>query len=124
MQLRCLLVDDNPRFLQLASALLEADGVSVVSVATSGEEAVERSRELRPDVALVDIDVGGDSGFVVASRLAEAAGTDVILMSAHAQDEFAELINASPAIGFLTKTDLRASAIARLVAQARGQDPA
>ena len=124
MQLRCLLVDDSPAFIRLASARLEADGISVVGAAASGEEALERARELRPDVALVDIELVESSGFALVSRLVEAAGADVILMSADAEDEFAALIDASPAIGFVTKTDLGAAAIARLIAHRRGQDRA
>jgi CheY-like chemotaxis protein len=69
MALRCLIVDDSPRFLEAARGLLEREGVSVVGVATSDAEALRRVAELRPDVTLVDIDLGGQSGFEVLRQL-------------------------------------------------------
>src|SRR5437764_9783849 len=88
MTLRCLLVEDSHRFLDAARGLLERQGVMVVGVASSAAEAVERATELRPDVALLDIDLGGESGFDVARRLSRdacLAGTRMILISTHAE---------------------------------------
>ena len=120
--LRCLLVDDSPRFLAAARGLLERQGVAVVGVAASGAEAVRRVGELRPDVTLVDIDLGGESGLELARRLHAEGGSGsvpVILISTHAEQDYAELIAASPAIGFLAKAALSADAIHDLLA---GQD--
>ena len=75
MALRCLIVDDSVGFLQAARALLEHEGVSVVAVASTGEEALARAKKLRPDVMLVDIDLGGDSGFAVVRRLVDEAAS-------------------------------------------------
>ena len=52
--LRCLIVDDSPRFLAAARGLLERQGLTVVGVASTSAEALERVRELRPD-AVVDL---------------------------------------------------------------------
>jgi CheY-like chemotaxis protein len=80
---------------------------------------VRLARELRPDLALVDIDLGEDNGLAVARRLrGEGYGglaDAVILISTHAQAEFAELIEASPAVGFLAKAELSAEAIEGLL---------
>ena len=62
MPLRCMLVDDNEAFLEAASLLLEREGVTVVGVALSIAEALRRARALRPDVILVDIGLGDESG--------------------------------------------------------------
>lgn len=119
MAIRCLIVDDNQRFAQTARELLEEDGIDVLAVAGGGEEAVRLARELRPDLALVDIDLGGESGLDVAFRLRadepEALADAVILISTHAQDEFAELIAASPAVGFIAKAELGADSIDALL---------
>ncbi len=119
MAIRCLIVDDNQRFAQTARELLEEDGIDVLAVAGGGEEAVRLARELRPDLALVDIDLGGESGLEVAFRLRadepEALADAVILISTHAQDEFAELIAASPAVGFIAKAELGADSIDALL---------
>jgi len=115
--LRCLIVDDSPRFLDAARGLLERQGVAVVGVASTGAEALRRAGELRPDVTLVDIDLGGESGLELARRLRDQDGpVPVILISTHAEQDYAELIAASPAIGFLPKTALSADAIRDLLA--------
>ena len=124
--LRCLIVDDNPGFLDAASMLLEQEGVRVVGVASTGAEAVRRAAELRPDVTLLDVDLGTENGFDVARQLLGDPRVDpghLIFVSAYAEDEFLDLIEASPAIGFLRKPQLSAEAIANLlctVGDARG----
>jgi len=116
--LRCLIVDDSPQFLAAARGLLEREGVAVVGVASTGAEALRRATELRPDVTLVDIDLGGQSGFDVVrllNRDADIAAARLILISTHAEEDYAELIAASPAAGFLPKTALSAAAIRDLL---------
>jgi DNA-binding NarL/FixJ family response regulator len=116
--LRCLIVDDSVGFRQAARALLEQEGMTVAGVAATCDEAVRRVIELRPDVTLVDIDLGGSSGCDLARRLADEAGSAagcLILISAHAEEEFADLIEASPAAGFLAKSALSADAIRALL---------
>jgi CheY-like chemotaxis protein len=119
MAIRCLIVDDNQRFAQTARELLQDDGIEVLAVARGGEEAVRIARELRPDLALVDIDLGGESGLDVACRLRAdepgALADAVILISTYGQDEFGELIAASPAVGFIAKAELSADAIEALL---------
>jgi CheY-like chemotaxis protein len=116
--LRCLIVDDRPGFSEAARELLEGQGVTVVGVAASSAEAVRGVRELRPEVALVDIDLGADSGFDVARRLADEVDGSVprvILISTHDEREFVKLIESSPAVGFLAKTELSAERIYQLL---------
>ena len=55
MSLRCLVVDDNPSFLEAARALLERQGLSIVGVASNGAEALQQAEAEQPDVVLVDI---------------------------------------------------------------------
>jgi len=118
MKLRCLIVDDSPRFLEAARGYLEREGIAVVGVASGIVQALQQVERLRPDVTLVDIDLAGESGFELARRLQQAAGpapSPVILISTHAEDDFAELIAESPAVGFLSKADLSAAAIRGLL---------
>ncbi|MGZ4305951.1 MAG: response regulator [Solirubrobacteraceae bacterium] len=121
MAIRCLIVDDNPRFAQTASEVLREDGIDVVAVASGSSEAVRLARELRPDLALVDIDLGGESGLDVACRLRadepRVLADAVILISTHPREEFAELIAASPAVGFIAKAELSAGAIEALLSR-------
>ena len=116
MALRCLIVDDNQEFLDSASRLLSAQGLEVVGGATSGAEAARLVHTLTPDVALVDVQLGDEDGLEVTRRLAaEARETRIILISTHSENELAELIADSPAVGFLPKTALGADAIAALL---------
>jgi two-component system, NarL family, nitrate/nitrite response regulator NarL len=111
----CLIVDDSTRFLELSSSLLERQGIEVVGTASSAMEALSRAVELRPDVVLVDIDLGGYSGFELTRELASVERSGVILISSHAEADFADLIDASPALGFIPKAELSARAVHDLV---------
>jgi CheY-like chemotaxis protein len=118
-----LIVDDNPGFLEVARTLLEQEGLEIVGVASTGAEAVQSVAELHPDVTLLDIDLGLDSGFEVARRLFGDPDLDpgqLILISSHAEEDLVDLIEASPAIGFLGKPALSAMAIESLLRGAGG----
>ena len=126
MALRSLIVDDNTHFLAAARHLLEREGVEVVGVASSSAEAIQLAGELRPDVALVDIDLGQESGLEVARLLAGGAGegSRVVLISAYSENDFADLIAASPAVGFLSKAELSAANLREVLrpSEDRGED--
>lgn len=117
MPLRCLIVDDNASFRDAAAKLLERQGLTVVGLASNAADALRGARELRPDAVLVDIFLGHESGFDLARELAGGggAGPAVILISTHAEADFAALIEETPAAGFVPKSDLSAEAIERLI---------
>jgi DNA-binding NarL/FixJ family response regulator len=118
MPLRCLLVDDNDAFLEEARVLLEREGVTVVGVASSIAEALRQARALRPDVILVDIGLGDESGFDLAWLLTkdgQGGSAEVILISACAETDYTDLIAESPSAGFLTKSELSARGIGRIL---------
>jgi CheY-like chemotaxis protein len=114
--LRCVIVDDNEEFLDSASRLLSAQGLEVVERVSSGAEAVRVVQMLEPDVALVDVNLGDEDGLEVTRLLAaDGRQTQIILISTHSEDELAELIAGSPAVGFLPKSALGANAIREIV---------
>jgi len=108
--MRCLLVDDNRAFLETARGILEGQGVTVAGIASSSAEALQQASALRPDVAVVDIGLGGESGFDLARDLA-GDGIPVIMTSSAAEADYADLVAESPAAGFLPKTELSAARI-------------
>jgi DNA-binding NarL/FixJ family response regulator len=117
--LRCFIVDDNAEFLDAVRDLLERQGISVVGVASTSAEALRQVDELRPGVVLVDVDLGGESGFDLARRLAERPDpARVVLISTYAEPDLAELVQASPAVGFLSKRDVSRAAIGELLDRA------
>ena len=130
---RCLLVDDNEAFLETASLLLEQEGLTVAGVASSIAQALRQARALRPDLILVDIGLGDESGFDLARLLAQdgqgapggpwgpwgpggpGVGADVILISTGAEADYRDLIDDSPAAGFLAKSELSVQGIRRIL---------
>jgi CheY-like chemotaxis protein len=104
--LRILIVDDNRHFLAAARDVLEQDGLTVVGTALTSAEALTVAAEVRPDAILVDVDLGEESGFDLAQRLAAANGSPVVLISVYAEAELSDLIAASSAVGFLSKAEL------------------
>jgi DNA-binding NarL/FixJ family response regulator len=116
--MRCLIVDDSAGFVDAARGLLECEGLSVVGVASTSGEALRLFETLRPDVTLVDINLGGESGFDLAEQLHRVGGltpSSVVLISTHAAQDFADMIETSPAVGFLSKSSLTGAAIRDLV---------
>jgi DNA-binding NarL/FixJ family response regulator len=120
MSMRCLIVDDSARFLEAARTLLERDGIHVVGVATTGAQALARAVELAPDLVLLDIDLHGESGLELAPRLARTAASVIILTSTHPLDDVQELVAASPARGFLHKSELSGQALRDLLGPDHG----
>jgi DNA-binding NarL/FixJ family response regulator len=116
--LRCLIIDDNTAFVAAAKSILSGSDFNVVGRATTASEALRQLRALAPDVVLVDIDLGEESGFALARQLAKADGTDhpkLVLVSAHPEDEFADLIAESPAVGFLAKSELSPASLSEVL---------
>jgi CheY-like chemotaxis protein len=126
MPVRCVIVDDSHEFLRTASELLECDGINVVGAVSTGAQACRTCLQLKPDVALVDIYVGAETGYDVARQLADQAGTEppqVILISASVEGDIADMIADSPAVSFLPKEGLSGAIIRSIVARASSADP-
>jgi CheY-like chemotaxis protein len=120
---RILIVDDNAHFLQAARTLLEREGMRVVAVASTSAEAIRHARELQPDVMLVDVDLGDESGFDLARQLTQAGSVIagcVVLISAYPESDLRDIIDASPAIAFLPKSQLSSDAIRQLLGEGEG----
>ena len=117
MQIRCLIVDDSAAFLEAARVLLEREGVTVVGVASTAAEALRQAEALRPDVVLVDVFLGRESGMELARQLVaeDLDAATVILISTHPEADLAGMIAENPAAGFIGKSDLSARAIRRIV---------
>ncbi|MCU1459607.1 MAG: putative response regulator [Actinomycetia bacterium] len=113
MRSRLLIVDDNRHFLEAAKDLLERQGAEVVGVCSTGADAARLAAELRPDVVLVDVDLGPEDGLDVAARF--GGSPPVLLISAYSEAEIADLLACSTAVGFISKTDLSADRIVALL---------
>lgn len=116
--LHVVIVDDNEAFLDAARLLLEREHIQVVGVASTTADGLQRAAELLPDVVLVDVMLDGESGFELARSLVardRLGGPAVILISTHAHEDLADLIVECPGTGFLSKSELSAAAIRRVL---------
>lgn len=115
--MRCLIVDDSANFRDAARAMLERAGIDVVGIASNTADALAQYRDLHPDVTLVDVDLGAESGFDLVAELhgCDTPAPSTILISTHSEQDFADMIAASPALGFVPKFALSAAAIRELV---------
>jgi DNA-binding NarL/FixJ family response regulator len=111
-----LIVDDHPSFRASARRMLEADGYEVIGEAADGTSALDVARELTPDVVLLDVRLPDVEGFRVAERLAvNGRGPAIVLTSSRDRSDFGSEIDASPASGFVPKSELSAEAITLLI---------
>jgi len=115
MTIRVVIIDDNGQFLAAARDLLERQGIEVVAVATNGTEGRRLVADVGPDCVLVDVDLGVESGFDIAEQLFADENARVVLISAYSETEFADLITASPALGFIAKTRLSGETIMEML---------
>lgn len=112
-----LIVDDHDGFRRDVRALLTAEGFQVVGEAADGRSAIIEAARLHPRLVLLDVQLPDVDGFEVAVRLAETADPPaVVLISSRGVSAFRRRLEASPARGFLPKSELSGEAIAALLA--------
>lgn len=118
---RCLvrptvvIVDDHSDFRRSAAALLGAEGFEVIGEAANGADAVNVIDSLRPDIVLLDIQLPGVDGFVVAERLCAGSNPPkVVLISSRDADSYGGQLRRSSAVGFVPKSRLSGAALAEL----------
>ena len=100
-----LLVEDNEKNLKLARDVLEYAGFTVL-VAMTGEEAVLRAHEARPDLVLMDLQLPGIDGFEVLRRLRgddATASIPVVALTAFAMQQDRERASGAGFEGYLVK---------------------
>src|SRR5215469_5284005 len=102
--MQVLLADDHPLFRDGLRGLMEAHGIDVVGEARNGREAVEQTRQLRPDVVLMDLDMPELNG-LAATRLISANQPEVKVVILTASEDDTDLFEAikSGAQGYLFK---------------------
>lgn len=103
--IRVMLVDDHDLIRYGLRRLLEdQSGIEVVDEASSGEEALEKVRTVKPDVVLMDINMPGIGGFEATSRLNKTgASCKVIVLTVHSEGPLPKRILEAGAMGYLTK---------------------
>lgn len=121
--IRVLIADDHRLFRAGLAALLRLESqITVVGEASNGDEAVDQTRRLRPDVVLMDISMGATGGLEATRRIA-ALDLDarVLVLTMHAEEEYLVPLVHAGASGYLTKTSADRELIEAIRTVARGQ---
>jgi DNA-binding NtrC family response regulator len=102
---KILIVDDEPDFLEIMRARLEADDYEVTT-ASNGEEALNHVKNDKPDAVLLDILMPGIDGLEVLKRIRKMDDSlPVYIITAFSTDERFKAANKLGASGFIVKTD-------------------
>jgi len=106
--MKVLIVDDDALVAQSLSTILSGeDDVEVVGLGRSGPEAIEKYRELKPDILLMDIQMPGGDGLSAAERiLAEDAGARIVFLTTFSDDEYIVRALRMGSRGYLIKQDV------------------
>jgi two-component system response regulator NreC len=120
---RVLLADDHAIFRAGLKALLDAEmGIDVVGEASSGDEAVEMVRDLKPDIVVMDLSMPGSGGLEATRRItALQLPTRVLVLTMHGEQEYLVPVLEAGAHGYLTKTTADRRLIDALRVVARGE---
>jgi DNA-binding NarL/FixJ family response regulator len=107
-QPRILIVDDNEAVRKaLSKLLLRSVGWEPCGEAATGAEAIEKARELRPDVILLDITLPDFSGIEAARLICkEFPDSKILIVSQHDPAQMLSIAVAAGALGYVTKTNL------------------
>lgn len=103
--IRVLLVDDHGLVRTGIKRILgETRGIEVVGEADTGEQALSLTRELRPDIVLMDVNMPGMGGLEATRRLQQRwREVKVIVLTVHADAPFPARLLEAGASGYLTK---------------------
>lgn len=120
---RVVLVDDHPALRAGLRAMLEATGrIKVVGEASNSREALQLVRQFKPNVLLLDMDLGDDSGVEVAKRLrAQESPTLVLAYSAYDDRAYVVELLQAGAAGYITKDKPLPLVVEAVEAVARGE---
>lgn len=103
--IRVMLVDDHAVVRMGFKLLLQgADDIEVVAEAESGEEAIKRYPDIKPDVVVMDISMPGIGGLEAVTRLlAKDPAAKVLILSAHEDSSHPKRLLKAGAVGYLSK---------------------
>jgi DNA-binding NarL/FixJ family response regulator len=122
-KIKILLVDDHALFRAGIKALIELEErMEVIGEASTGDEAVDRVRELKPDVVVMDLAMPGSNGLEATRRIsALELDTSVLVLTVHAEEEYLVPVVEAGASGYLTKTSADTDLLEAIRVVARGQ---
>ncbi len=121
--IRILLVDDHAVLRAGLKALLDAEpDLQVVGEAPTGEEGIEKARELRPDVVVMDLSMPGMGGLEATRHIAQLEqDSRILVLTVHAEEEYLLPVLEAGGSGYVTKASADTELIEAVRTVARGE---
>jgi DNA-binding NarL/FixJ family response regulator len=121
-RVRVVLVDDQEAFMHALVAVVDATrGFVVVGQASTGEESLELTDELKPGLVLMDVNLPGIDGIEATRRLRErGAPPVVVLLSTHDEDAGDLFVAQSGANAYVTKSDFGPQRLSQIWLMSQG----
>lgn len=104
--MKVLIVDDQLTYREVAREVVQATpGFEVIGEASSGEESLDLSRDLQPDLVLMDVNLPGIDGMEATRRITQSSQPPVVfLISTYESEEYSKRAAACGAAGFIPKS--------------------
>src|ERR1700723_236087 len=112
-KLRILVADDHELVRHGIRGILRARrGWRVIGEAANGQEAVEKTHKLKPDVAILDVSMPDLDGLQATRQIREASpNTKVLVLTMHESDQMVHRVLEAGALGYVLKSDLAANLV-------------
>ncbi|MGH9206214.1 MAG: ANTAR domain-containing response regulator, partial [Acidimicrobiales bacterium] len=103
MTVRVVIAEDEAIVRLDLKEILEEEGYEVVGETGRGDEAVDLSRDLAPDLVILDIKMPGLDGLAAAARISESGRSAVLILTAFSQRDFIEQARDAGVLAYLVK---------------------
>ena len=118
-EFRIVVADDNPAFLNKLTAMLAAE-FHIVGTATDGVRALEIIRELKPHIAVLDLEMPGLNGIEIVRAISNP-NTPVVICSTEVDPEIVEAVRQAGALGYISKARIEKDLIAGVESALQGK---
>jgi DNA-binding NarL/FixJ family response regulator len=103
---KLLCVDDNTEMLNFLVEFLEGE-FKIVGKISTGSSVVAAAASLKPDIILLDIDLGNTNGFLIAEQLrSSGSNARIVFLSVHENQDFLEAAKAIGVAGYVSKSHI------------------
>jgi DNA-binding NarL/FixJ family response regulator len=122
MRLRILLADDHAMVRQAIKTALAQSGLQVAGEASNGQEAISQCRDLRPDIAVLDVSMPLVNGIDAAREILRVCpDTKIVILTMHTQDRYLQESLKIGIRGYVLKTNTAEELAEAIRAVARGE---